>query len=74
MAKNNTALFDLIRNNCCRISFINDMYCNALKFVFSKKATKNYNIVTIDLTLTNQTSNQHRRFGNFCCLLRKHEV
>ena len=37
-----------------------------LKFMFSKKATKNYKIFTVDLTLFN--------FIIFCGLLRKHEL
>ena len=28
-----------------------------IKFMFSKKATKNYKIFTVDLTLTKKTSN-----------------
>ena len=46
----------------------------SLKFMFSKKVTKNYKIFPVDLTLTKLTSNWRWRFHNFCGLLRKHEL
>ena len=46
----------------------------SLKFVFSKKATKNDKIFTVDLTLTTLCQIDGEDFVNFCGLLRKHEL
>ena len=43
-----------------------------LKFMFSKKATKNYEIFTFNLKLTTQIDGKD--FFKFCGLLRKHEL
>ena len=45
-----------------------------VKFVFSKKATKIDEILTIDLTLTTQCQIDSEDFVNFCGLLIKHEL
>ena len=45
-----------------------------LKFMFSKKATKIYEIFTVDLTLTTQRQIDGEDFVNFCGLLKKHEL
>ena len=45
-----------------------------VKFMFSKKATKNYEIFTVDLTLCSRCQIVGDNFVNFCGLLRKHEL
>ena len=45
-----------------------------LKFMFSKKATKNDQIFTVDLTLCSKCQIDGEDFVNFCGLLRKHEL
>ena len=45
-----------------------------VKFMFSKKATKNDEIFTVDLTLTTYCQIDGEDFVNFCGLLRKHEL
>ena len=42
-----------------------------LKFMFSKKATKNDQIFTVDLTLCSKCQIDGEDFFNFCGLLRK---
>ena len=45
-----------------------------LKFMFSKKATKNDEIFIVDLTLCSKCQIDGEDFVNFCGLLRKHEL
>ena len=45
-----------------------------LKFMFSKKATKNFEIFIVDLTLCRKCQIDGEDFVNFCGLLRKHEL
>ena len=45
-----------------------------LKFMFSKKATKIYEIFTVDLTVTTYCQIDSEDFVNFCGLLRKREL
>ena len=45
-----------------------------LKFMFSKKATKIDEILTVDLTLCSRCQIVGEDFVNFCGLLRKHEL
>ena len=45
-----------------------------LKFMFSKKATKNDEIFTIDLTLCSKCQIYGVDFANFCGLLIKYEL
>ena len=45
-----------------------------LKYMFSKKATKNYKIFTIDLTLLSKRQFDGEDFAIFCGLLRKHKL
>ena len=45
-----------------------------LKFMFSKKATKIYKIITVDLTFTSYCQLDGEDFVNFCGLLRKREL
>ena len=45
-----------------------------VKFMFSKKATKIYEIFTVDLTLCSKCQIDGEDFVNFCGLLRKHEL
>ena len=45
-----------------------------LKFMFSKKATKIYEIFIVDLTLCSKCQIDGEDFVNFCGLLRKHEL
>jgi hypothetical protein len=45
-----------------------------LKFMFSKKATKNEEIFTVYLTLCSKCQIDGEDFINFCGLLRKHEL
>ena len=45
-----------------------------VKFVFSKKATKNDEIFTMDLKLTTYCQIEGEDFVNFFGLLRKHEL
>ena len=45
-----------------------------VKFMFSKKATKNDEIFTVDLTLCSKCQIDVEDFVNFCGLLRKHEL
>ena len=47
---------------------------NELKFVFSKKATKNDKIFTVDLTLCSKCQIDCEDFINFCGLRGKHEL
>ena len=49
-------------------------YLNALKFMFSKKATKIGEIFTIDLTLCSKRQMDGEEFINFCGLLWKYEL
>ena len=46
----------------------------ALKFMFSKKATKIDKIFTLDLTLCSKCQIDGEDFFNLCGLLRKHEL
>ena len=80
-------LFNLGINNAQvelsnKIEYIFTMY---VKFIFSKKATKNYKIFTVDLTLTkvwglkkltklSERQIDGEAFVNFCGLFRKHEL
>ena len=45
-----------------------------VKFMFSKKATKIDEILTIDLTLFSKCQIEGEDFVNFCGLLRKNEL
>ena len=45
-----------------------------LKFMFSKKATKNEEIFTVNLTVTINCQIEGEDFVNFCGLLRKREL
>ena len=45
-----------------------------LKLMFSKKATKIVKNFTVDLTLGSKCQIDAADFGNFCGLLRKHEL
>ena len=45
-----------------------------LKFMFSKKAKKIYEIFTVDLTLCSKCQIDGEDIFNFCGLLRKHEL
>ena len=45
-----------------------------VKFMFSKKATKIYEIFIVDLTLCSKFQIDGEDFFNFCGLLRKHEL
>ena len=45
-----------------------------VKFLFSKKAKKNDEIFTVDLTLFSKCQIDGEDFVNFCGLLRKHEL
>ena len=45
-----------------------------VKFMFSKKATKNDEIFTVDLTLCSKCQIDLEDFVDFCGLLRKHEL
>ena len=47
---------------------------HALKFMFSKKATKSDEIFTVDLTVTTYCQIDGEDFFNFCGLLRKREL
>ena len=47
---------------------------NLIKFMFFKKATKNDEIFTVDLTLFSKCQIDGEDFVNFCGLLRKHEL
>ena len=47
---------------------------NFYLFMFSKKATKNYKIFTVDLTLCSNCQIDGEDFVDFWCLLRKHEL
>ena len=49
-------------------------YFFEIKLVFSKKATKNGKIFTVNLTLTTYCQIGSEDFVNFCGLLRKHEL
>ena len=46
----------------------------ALKFMFSKKATKFDKIFTVNLTLCSKCQIDGEDFFNFCGLLRKHKL
>ena len=48
--------------------------CTVLKFMFSKKATKIYEIVTVDLILCSKCQIDGEDFVNFLGLLRKHKL
>ena len=45
-----------------------------VKFMFSKKATKNDEIFTVDLTLYSKYQIDSEDFVKFCGFLRKHEL
>ena len=47
---------------------------NVVKFMFSKKATKIEDVVTVNLTLCSKCQIAGEDFVSFCGLLRKHEL
>ena len=60
-------------NNCFQRVTLGNPF-DKVKFMFSKKSTKNCEIFTVDLTLTQKCQINGEDFVIFCGLLRKHEL
>ena len=68
--------FELLPTTNYFYSFENQSHAHVfdVKFMFSKKATKNDEIFTVNLTLCIKCQIYGEDFVNFCGLLRKHEL